>query len=48
MPLTPEQKILKKRIYNRLKVDEPIHPNDDRYVLLYRDLNIDPVAKLIR
>jgi hypothetical protein len=46
MPLTPEQKILKKRIYNRLKVDEPIHPDDDRYVLLYRDLNIDPVANL--
>ena len=46
MPLTPEQKILKKRIYNRLKVDEPIHPIDDRYVLLYRDINTDPVANL--
>ncbi|MGI8642143.1 MAG: hypothetical protein ACR2MG_19610 [Pyrinomonadaceae bacterium] len=46
MPLTPEQKILKKRIYNRLKVDEPIHPDDDRYVLLYRNPDTDPVANL--
>lgn len=46
MPLTPEQKELKKRIYNRLKVDEPIHQEDDRYVLLYRDINTDPVANL--
>ncbi len=46
MPLTTEQKILKKRIYNRLKVDEPIHPQDDRYVLIYNDVNTDPVTNL--
>ena len=46
MPLTPEQREVKKRIYNRLKVEEPIHQQDDRYVLLYRDISTDPVANL--
>lgn len=46
MPLSTEQRNLKKRIYNLLKLDEPIRPSDSRYVLLYRDINTDPVENL--
>lgn len=46
MPLTDEQKVLKKRIYNRIKVDEPIHPDDERYVQIYQNPATDPIERL--
>jgi hypothetical protein len=46
MPLTAEQRALKKTIYNRIKVDEPIQPTDDRYVQIYRNPETDPIERL--
>jgi hypothetical protein len=46
MPLTEEQKEVKKIIYNQIKLGEPIEPDDDRHVNVYTDPEIDPVEKL--
>lgn len=46
MPLTDEQRVLKKYIYNRIKVDEPIQPDDERYVQIYQNPETDPIERL--
>jgi hypothetical protein len=46
MPLSPEQRQLKKRIYQALR-DKPLEPNDERYIPLYKIIGCDdPIDRL--
>lgn len=47
MPLSPEDRQLKKRIYQSL-VDEPLQPEDPRYIPIYQiPGGADPIARLM-
>lgn len=46
MPLTTEQIVLQKRIFNEIDVKLPIEHDDDRYVPIYENLENDPIDEL--